>query len=509
LVLAQPGYGFTVYDPIGFAGKGNLSYFQAFKLQSQLAGMSVIYLTYANKEDKPLHHLKAEAEAINKLLAGRKLQNHFLLEIDPYTSLKNIAFYINKYRDRLLFFGFSGHAGRDVLFTEEETAHAPGIAALLGQCPNLKVVFLNGCSTVGQVQGLLEAGVKAVIAAHAPIGDELARDFADNLFQALNEQRTLEEAYKHAKACIQAKDTTIVFAETRGFGRQAKDSDWGLFCLEGEEEVLGWKLPTEATEYALNLPLKKHADAEVLKVLFIADKASKENFYSKIRNSFREELKEGQIYFNDLLSISSEVHREGTFDEVEAADAIVFLVNGLDFFNLWEKIPWLKGAIQQFEKTCVFIKLAGGDEPLEGLVKELEQPSNILPEYRDMFQNLPSFAIDDYIFNSFKRELIKKIRAAISQKGVAPEKLKEELLDFDLGPQSREFDDFLDKGWRYNLVLIQGTDRCGQGLLLNRLTGDLPGKNRPFDIDFKASEAPVKEEAQLWRKLSEYLIQTP
>ncbi len=133
--------------------------------------MSVIYLTYASRKDNPLPHLLTEADAINRLLAGRELQNHFLLKTDTYATLDKIASSINIYQKRLEFFGFSGHAGRDVLFTEEETAHARGIAALLGQCPNLKVVFLNGCSTAGQVNGLLSAGVKAVIAAHAPVGD--------------------------------------------------------------------------------------------------------------------------------------------------------------------------------------------------------------------------------------------------------------------------------------------------------------------------------------------------
>lgn len=469
-------------------------------------GMSVIYLTYANKEDQPLRHLKAEAEAINQLLTDRKLQNHFLLEIDPFTNVQKIAYYINKYRDRLIFFGFSGHAGKDVLFTEEETAHAQGIAQLLGQCPQLKVVFLNGCSTAGQVKGLLNLGVKAVIATHTPIEDELAKHFADHLFQALNEQQTLKVAFEHAKSVVEALNKTQVFTQQWGFDFELKDTHWGLFWQD--KAVLGWTLPTEAQDYRLNTLLQAHAGVEAPKVFFIVDEASKEKFYLKIKNSFRKELESSQLIFNDLLAVSRNISREGTLTEVENADVLIFMVNGLDFFNFWEQISWIKEAILQFEKPVVFIKLSGDDQPLEELAEELGRQYDVLPEYRDMFQVLPSSELEKYIVNGFRGELKNQVQKSIQRKGVAPEKLKEELLDFDLGPQSGAFKDFLNQNWRYNLALIQGTDRCGQGLLLNRLVGYLPNKFLRYDIDFAAVEAPVKEESHLWVKLSEYLVQS-
>lgn len=469
-------------------------------------GMSVIYLTYANKEDQPLRHLRAEAEAINQLLTDRKLQNHFLLEIDPFASVEKIAYHINKYRDRLIFFGFSGHAGRDVLFTEEEAAHAQGITQLLGQCPNLKVVFLNGCSTAGQVKGLLSAGAQAVIAAHAPVEDELAKDFADHLFQALNEQQTLKAAFEHAKSVVETLDKTKFFTTQRGVAFEMKDSDWGLFWHN--DTVLDWRLPTEAQDYRLNTLLQAHAEAEAPKVFFIADEVSREKFYLKIKNSFRKELESEQMIFNDLLDIAGKISREGTFTEVEAADVVVFMVNGLDFFNFWNKISWIEEAIHQFEKPVVFIKLSGDDQPLEVLIEKLGRQHDVLPKYRNMFLDLLPSALENYIVNSFKGELKNQVQKSIQRKGVAPEKLKEELLDFDLGPQSGAFKDFLNQNWHYNLALIQGTDRCGQGLLLNRLVGYLPNKFLRCDIDFAASEAPVKEESHLWVKISEYLVQS-
>lgn len=469
--------------------------------------MSVIYLTYANKEDKPLSHLREEADEVNRLLTDRKLRNHFLLETDPFTSVEKIAYHINKYRDRLVFFGFSGHAGRDCLLTEEETAYAKGMAQLLGQCPNLQVVFLNGCSTAGQVRGLLNAGVKAVIGAHAPVEDELAKVFACHLFRALNEEQTLEAAYTHAKSVIETIDHTKVFTEKRDavFELELEDTKWGLFCRD--DKALYWKLPTEAQDYQLNTILKAYEASTAAKIFFVVDQASREKFYLKIKNCFRKEADAGQMIFYSLLDIAGKISREGTFTAVEAADVVVFMVNGLDFFNLWEKISWIKEAIRQFEKPVLFVKLSGEDESLESLAEEVGSSYNILPEYREMFKVLPSSALEGYIVNSFKGELSNNINKAIRQKGIAPEKLEQELLDFDLGPQTENFRKFIKKGRPYNLALLQGTERCMQNLLLRRLKGALPqlGNCPEYRIDFSASEDPARTEDALWRKLSEYM----
>lgn len=56
----------------------------------------------------------------------------------------------------------------------DAVANANGLARLLGQRPNLQLVFLNGCSTEGQVAELLAQGVKVVIATDAPVNDRKA-----------------------------------------------------------------------------------------------------------------------------------------------------------------------------------------------------------------------------------------------------------------------------------------------------------------------------------------------
>ena len=71
------------------------------------------------------------------------------------------------------------------LLLEEGHAQAKGIAELLGEEKELKLVVLNGCSTKKQVQQLLQHGIKAIIATSVPVKDQMALDFANQFYQAL------------------------------------------------------------------------------------------------------------------------------------------------------------------------------------------------------------------------------------------------------------------------------------------------------------------------------------
>lgn len=106
---------------------------------------------------------------------------------------------IRTYRNRVVVFHFSGHAGSDRLIFRDGAAYADGLAALLGEAKNLKVVLLNGCATHDQVRLLLKKGVVAVIATRGKVLDGVAMKFGIAFHQALSSKSyTIEEAFKHA-----------------------------------------------------------------------------------------------------------------------------------------------------------------------------------------------------------------------------------------------------------------------------------------------------------------------
>jgi hypothetical protein len=116
----------------------------------------------------------------------------------------------------------------------------------------LKLVFLNGCSTKGQVELLFAAGVKAVIATSRPINDPKAKDFAVAFYEALANKRTIKRAFDLAKGVLEAKyKVTPAITSTRAIGKIGvqitKDigEEWTLYYKDGFEDIIGdFRLPT-------------------------------------------------------------------------------------------------------------------------------------------------------------------------------------------------------------------------------------------------------------------------
>jgi CHAT domain-containing protein len=102
-------------------------------------------------------------------------------------------------------FHYGGHANGSALQLEQgagnaQVASSTGLAQLLGQQTELKLVFLNGCATQGQVELLLKSGVKAVIATSVPINDMMAVEFAEQFYQSLTNQASIAHSFTTARA---------------------------------------------------------------------------------------------------------------------------------------------------------------------------------------------------------------------------------------------------------------------------------------------------------------------
>lgn len=212
--------------------------------------METVFLTYANSPSDPLANLRKEEEEVYSLLSRRSARQDFALHKDGNATLPKVAEYLVRFRESLSVFCFSGHAERDALLLEDQTANALGIAELLGQCPRLRLVLLNGCSTKGQVAKLLALpNHPVVMATSAPVSDPTATQFAISFFQAFSEQSaTIGEAFAIGLAAAKAvaEHPLPLFAE-RGIGllsnsATSKEPLWGLYTPEGYETRLNGKL---------------------------------------------------------------------------------------------------------------------------------------------------------------------------------------------------------------------------------------------------------------------------
>lgn len=211
----------------------------------------VVFLAFANDKDAYLENLEREEDSIYQ-----KLQPLIDLEaIQVYsrgrTTIEDIYQQFNRFRKKIVIFHYGGHAGSTTLHLKGKTAQAKGLAELLANQKNLKLVFLNGCSTKEQVEYLLHLGVPAVIATSVPINDKKATDFAIQFYQSLVSGATLKESFEEAVSRLRTeKQLTDNQAEYRFLGAvltekniNIAENPWGFFVRK--KTVENWKIPKQ------------------------------------------------------------------------------------------------------------------------------------------------------------------------------------------------------------------------------------------------------------------------
>jgi hypothetical protein len=173
----------------------------------------VILAAFANdRTDKKgyLSSLPKEQKLIRKALKNAESQQICELIERPNATIDEILDVFQECRGRVVLFHFAGHAGSAELLFESldgtaAIANAGGFAAFLSQQRGLELVFLNGCSSEGQVQGLLDAGVASVIATSQDIDDSVATEFSSRFYSGMASGGTIRASFEEAAAGIRVK----------------------------------------------------------------------------------------------------------------------------------------------------------------------------------------------------------------------------------------------------------------------------------------------------------------
>jgi WD40 repeat protein len=226
--------------------------------------LPVIFLAFANEQEPGapyLRQLPEEARRLRQILEKAHREKLCELVLRTNATAAEILDVFQHYRNQVAVFHYGGHANGYQLLLESagrETAaaNAGGLATFLGQQMGLQLVFLNGCSTQPQVQGLLEANVTAVIATSGAIVDEVAMGFAVRFYQGLASGATLQTAYNEAAAAMQMTHGN----EMRGLYWDEAETlkpdrwPWELYLKEGAEVTARWNLPEAANNPLFGLP---------------------------------------------------------------------------------------------------------------------------------------------------------------------------------------------------------------------------------------------------------------
>lgn len=215
----------------------------------------VIFLAFANSQDAYLQMLKRESRNLYHALEALDDKQLIQLRREESATIEEIFHNFNKYQGRLSIFHYAGHADGARLHLEGDAqGHASGLADLFAAEKSLKLVFLNGCSTQGQVERLMALGVPAVIATSVAINDLKATEFAEHFYRSLANKSTIRGAFKYAVSFLKTKYGDMsepVIEHHRGLKlrqEQTKEAmPWGLYLNDQADDVLDWTLPTTFT----------------------------------------------------------------------------------------------------------------------------------------------------------------------------------------------------------------------------------------------------------------------
>ena len=228
--------------------------------------MPTLFLAYANSESDPLAALRDEDDKVNAALSDRASRGDYRIVREQYATRENLTAQLPLYQQDMYLFLFSGHAGRDELLLSDGIARAEGIAQILRGCPNLTLVLLNGCSTAGQVDTLLETGVPMVIATSSPIGDITAKHFAIQFCTELAKNRnSVRQSFEAALAAAKIFGRADGKIESRAIGRIGSTPGeplWGLYYRNDQADLLDtWRLPMKMSDTKANVYLENAINA--------------------------------------------------------------------------------------------------------------------------------------------------------------------------------------------------------------------------------------------------------
>lgn len=251
----EPPKRFSLIEIISYLGNGNIHYpLFACVSNTLIMDTPLIFFAYANDADDHLNLLKEESRMLFRALEELDRKEYIKIYREESAQSKDIFDGFTRYKDRVAIFHYGGHANGTHLRLDEGASDARGLAQLMGEQENLKLVFLNGCSSKGQVQTLFDAGVKAVIATSVPIEDRKATEFAEQFYEALAHKRTIGQAFNIAQAYLTTRYGDSVDVSYRDFmmdfsaiSEEVEDTGeipWGLYIKEEHrEEILHYKLP--------------------------------------------------------------------------------------------------------------------------------------------------------------------------------------------------------------------------------------------------------------------------
>ena len=206
--------------------------------------MKTIALLGAKSQSAPLDSVPAELSQLKQQFKDSKLP--LIIEYEPYLTRDLLGNLLNQHANQIDILHFAGHSNAEQLATNDQTVYSHHIADMFADWSNKpRLVFINGCSSAGQVDNFLDAGIDCVIATYKPIDDKVAAHFAKEFYAILlsnPKQVTIANAFKRAGSVVLLGEPRKARSlHIEGLHTAKKEWDWGLFS-RNEDVAVQWTI---------------------------------------------------------------------------------------------------------------------------------------------------------------------------------------------------------------------------------------------------------------------------
>jgi len=225
-----------------------------------------IFFAFANSPERYLPNLETEFRGILDYFIPLRYERG-LIDFDHRQQTRTEDFFtiFNKIGPKITILHYSGHAEHFSMELDDDKLTIEKFANTISGWNNLQLVFLNGCSTAGMVDMLLEKGVKAVIATTEEIDDNKACDFSTLFYEHFCvEKKPLKIAFKQTINRLNnyVYDEKTAFVARGGGDRSEfeeilEELPWALYYRVEEESILDWQLIMTANSRDIDTTLLK------------------------------------------------------------------------------------------------------------------------------------------------------------------------------------------------------------------------------------------------------------
>lgn len=470
--------------------------------------MARIYLHYANSpEEDELRFLKQERDDVKDYLRMSKLSKKAYVDDfdDGLDKMLDRLSMDKEYCESLVVFGFSGHAGGDRLMFEDRPGRLEGVAGVLNKtnCPNLKLVFLNGCQTERSLSHFQRAGIPLIILTNEAIIDRIASRFASTFFLKLSQGETILSAFDYSCNEIVAYKSVDLKKNKRKFNSNflsgSINSDinyinqkYTLFYKD--ETYLSWSL---LDGLAPPVPLlSDYRNCNSRKVIIIG---GSNKFYANFGEIFKEEVSQSKLVLSKHYSFEDiSIQKERIQIELENADAAILCLESSktgsfkEFTGIMHKMPYSSFVINE---TCnpLEYEQAASDLNLQKLF--------VFPEFGNIAQYKSSFPS-----NHNEKTLDELMKRKLVEKGLIVDKvLLSDLEEFDLEDQVIELVNYDIRPEMNSVFLLEGDQDSGLELLCKKVINECPGNPKRYSVSFKSNEGQINTFEDLMIKIGQVL----